>query len=450
MATCVSPSHSGESLPKPPQGSMEHKANGESLATAVQKVIDDIVGALLHTGADEFGISQRTDEGGYIPVMFFAELPPVTAITQDRSVVLRALRESTLVSMDKYQTVVSFNRPPPSVDQIPVPFQTLSSSPPHYFVQHPYYLPEQHVPQQGIQMVPVDSMPMFYSSHQMMLAPGSSAIPGYAGAVPIQGVGLSTSAPAGSQHPRYWKAPHGAHKSAERGHGGRGGGGRNQDKRGSFKGNGHRSRTVSTSSDNGQYGAEAAFEDDLTTAMWLKIIRLHKYTEVLENVTREDLLRMPDEELEKYPITDGARRKLRIEIARWANHKGYDVPFEIPKSRSESYQGSRSGSQSGSRPGSRPGSRGGSFSGGRDDNVKGVGRSSSGSRPSSRPGSRGSSFSGNREDYLKSRVQANHSIADKTASPEQLMNAVNKAAAEMKIREDGDPSTLTEVLTETQ
>lgn len=79
---------------------------------------------------------------------------------------------------------------------------------------------------------------------------------------------------------------------------------------------------------------------------------------------------MPDDELARMPITEGARRKLRIELAQWAQANGLDVPFSIPPSTSSSRAQSREGSRDtsrapsrdSSRPSSLPGSRCGSMS----------------------------------------------------------------------------------------
>lgn len=73
---------------------------------------------------------------------------------------------------------------------------------------------------------------------------------------------------------------------------------------------------------------------------------------------------MTDEELAQYPITEGARRKLRIEVAKWADAHGLPVPFTIPPSASPSRESSRSSSRSSSRANSLPGSRCGSFGSG--------------------------------------------------------------------------------------
>lgn len=75
---------------------------------------------------------------------------------------------------------------------------------------------------------------------------------------------------------------------------------------------------------------DANVPDSMTMKEWLKVIRLHKYTDLLESYTRYDLLMMSDEELCKMPITDGARRKLRTDLARWAIAKNIEVPYTTP------------------------------------------------------------------------------------------------------------------------
>jgi hypothetical protein len=62
---------------------------------------------------------------------------------------------------------------------------------------------------------------------------------------------------------------------------------------------------------------------------------------------------MSDEALGSMPITEGARRKLRIELASWAHANGLEVPFSIPPSSSSSRAQSREGSRDASRAPSR-------------------------------------------------------------------------------------------------
>ena len=49
---------------------------------------------------------------------------------------------------------------------------------------------------------------------------------------------------------------------------------------------------------------------------WLKLLRLHKYTELMMGLTYEEMVSLTEEQLEVQGVTKGARRKIVTNIAK--------------------------------------------------------------------------------------------------------------------------------------
>ena len=75
------------------------------------------------------------------------------------------------------------------------------------------------------------------------------------------------------------------------------------------------SSSVSPGVTTGQETRHAALGMEYVPA-WLKHLRLHKYTEHIMGLTYQELLELTDEELQKMNVTQGARKKLLLNIER--------------------------------------------------------------------------------------------------------------------------------------
>eukprot|EP00037_Helgoeca_nana_P002759 m.35928 g.35928 ORF g.35928 m.35928 type:complete len:490 (+) comp12822_c0_seq1:158-1627(+) len=336
----------------------------------IMYVLDQIFSSLAY-GIDLVGISAHCSIHGFIPVPALATIPAISEACQVPGALMSAIQRSNFIELDPTQTMIRAVLP--TMVQAPMHSTDRAMVPPHGM---PMQMPMQHAPPMGVpydgisQGVAMGGMPpqQWQGGVQYYMAsPGGPAIPP---GMPPYGSGMYDEGPrgvgvaAGMDPLRPTSAPTPAERRSSRSSSID----RQAYRTGSFGKSNRGSRKSRHSSHSSGGGAAADDEegdplsDAITTKLWLKIIRLHKYTPMLEMYTRRELLAMTDDEFSQHSITSGAFRKLRIELARWATAQDLQVPFTIPPSASPSREGSRSSSRSSSRNNSLPGSKDGSFS----------------------------------------------------------------------------------------